>query len=193
MYAGRLMEAIPLLEEAYQASRKYPHLSWCGEQLADAYTKAGENAKLADLLREQLVEARMTLAKDSPQLALALAQIGLRLLEQKKWAEAELLLSECVTIREKTQPDAWSTFNVQSMLGGALLGQKKYAEAEPLLLKGYEGMKTRETTMPKEGGAQLRIPEALDRLIDLYNATNRPAEVKPWQAERAKYPEAKKN
>ena len=63
-----------------------------------------------------------------------LAQIGLGLLQQKKWTEAEPLLRECLAIREKTQPDVWSTFNTQSLLGGALLGQKKYAEAEPLLL-----------------------------------------------------------
>jgi serine/threonine protein kinase/tetratricopeptide (TPR) repeat protein len=190
MYAGRLKEAIALLEEAYQASRKHPRLSWYGAQLADAYTKAGETAKLAALLREQLVEAQKTLPKDSPQLAGALAQIGLRLLEQKKWAEAEPLLRECVTIREKTQPDTWSTFNAQSMLGGSLLGQKKYAEAEPLLLKGYEGMKSREKTIPKQG--ELRIPEALDRLIELYTATDKPDEAKKWRAERAKYPDAKK-
>ena len=52
------------------------------------------------------------------------------------------------------------------MLGGALLGQKKYAEAEPLLLAGYEGMKQREKTIPALGN--IRLPEALERLVDLY-------------------------
>jgi len=75
------------------------------------------------------------------------------------------------------------------MLGGALLGQKKYADAEPLLLKGYEGMKQREKTISPQGAT--RLPEALDRLIELYTATNKPDEVKKWRAERAKYPEAK--
>jgi hypothetical protein len=77
-----------------------------------------------------------------------------------------------------------------SMLGGALLGQKKYAAAESLLLKGYEGMKQREKTIPPPG--IIRIPEALDRLIEFSSATNKPDEVKKWRAERAKYPEAKK-
>ena len=76
------------------------------------------------------------------------------------------------------------------MLGSALLGQKKYADAEPLLLKGYEGMKEREKSIPKSGGGEKRIPEALDALIELYTATNKPEEVKKWQAERAKYPPA---
>ena len=67
-----------------------------------------------------------------------------------------------------------------------MLGQKKYAEAEPLLRKGYEGMKQREKTIPPQ--ASTRLPEALDRLIEFYTATNKPDEVKKWQAERAKYP-----
>jgi hypothetical protein len=58
-------------------------------------------------------------------------------------------------------------------------------DAEPLLLTGYEGMKQRETTIPEQGNT--RIPEALDRLIELYTATDKPDEVKKWQAERAKY------
>ena len=76
------------------------------------------------------------------------------------------------------------------MLGSALLGQKEYADAEPLLMKGYEGMKQREKSIPKSGGGDKRIPEALDGLIELYTATNKPEEVKKWQAERAKYPPA---
>ena len=66
-------------------------------------------------------------------------EIGLGLLEQKKWTEAEPLLRECLDIREKTQPDVWTTFNTKSLLGGALLGQKKYAEAEPLLMAATRG------------------------------------------------------
>jgi hypothetical protein len=108
------------------------------------------------------------------------------LIQQQKWAEGQLTLKECLAIRQQSQPDAWSTFNTQSMLGASLLGQKKYAEAEPLLLKGYEGMKAREKTIPPQGAT--RIPEAIDRLIELYTATNKPDEVKKWKAERAKYP-----
>jgi serine/threonine protein kinase len=186
--AGRLKEAIPLLEEAYQTSKRFPPLRFVNNHLLDAYTKAGENAKLAALIQEQLAAARTTLPKDSPQLAGVLSQIGLSLLHLKKWAEADPLLRECLAIREKTQPDLWSTFNTQSQLGGALLGQKKYAEAEPLLLTGYDGTKQREKLIPPQ--SMTRLHEALDRLVELYTATDKPDEVKKWQAERAKYPGA---
>jgi hypothetical protein len=88
-------------------------------------------------------------------------------------------------IREKAEPDAWTTFNTRSLLGGALLGRKEYAEAEPLLREGYEGMKAREKSIPPQGST--RIPKALDRLIELYTATNKPEEVRKWRVERARY------
>ena len=54
------------------------------------------------------------------------------------------------------------------MLGSALLGLGGVRqEPEPLLLKGYEGMKQREKSIPKSGGGEKRIPEALDALFEL--------------------------
>jgi eukaryotic-like serine/threonine-protein kinase len=185
---GRYKEAIPLLEEAHRAAKKHRALSWVGAPLLDAYTKAGEQSKTADFLAEKLSETRKMLPQESPLLAAQLGTLGLSLLEAKAFTEAERLIRECLAIREKTQADDWRTFNARSMLGGALLGQKRYAEAEPLLLDGYEGMKQRQKSIPPQ--ASTRIPEALDRLIDLYTATSKPEELKKWQAERAKYPEA---
>ena len=98
------------------------------------------------------------------------------MLQQKKWAEAEPVLRDCLAIRQKQIPDSWLTFNTQSLLGGALLGQKKYAEAEPLLLKGYEGIKTGEKTIPPQ--ELTPILKALDRLIELYTALDKPDEAK---------------
>jgi hypothetical protein len=188
--AGRLKEALPLLEEAYRASKQHATLRWVGSPLLDAYLKAGKTVAAGQFLDQLLADARQQLPKDSPQLAGLLAQLGLALLKQEKWAEAEPFLRECLALRAKTQPDDWTTFHTQSLLGGALLGQQKYADAEPLLLQGYEGMKQREKTIPPQGGT--RIPEALDRLIELYTATNRPDQVTKWRAERQKYPPPEK-
>ena len=99
---------------------------------------------------------------------------SLMLLQVKAYADAEPLLRECLAIREKTQPDLWNTFTARSMLGGALLGQKKYEDAEPLLIAGYDGMKRREPTIPPP--AKDRLPEALERLVQLYDAIDKPDE-----------------
>ena len=62
-----------------------------------------------------------------------------------------------------------------------LLGQKQYAEAEPLLLNGYEGMKSREATVPARG--KYYLLEALERLVQLYEATDKPEEAAKWRKE----------
>ena len=61
------------------------------------------------------------------------------------------------------------------MLGESLVGQNKFAEGEPLLLKGYERLEAREIAIPPQ--ARDRLPEAVDRLIDLYTATGQPDET----------------
>ena len=72
-----------------------------------------------------------------------------------------------------------TTFNTQSLLGGSLLGQKNYAGAEPLLLAGYEGMKEREAKIPPQG--KPRLTEALERLVQLYDAWGKPDEAAAWR------------
>jgi tetratricopeptide (TPR) repeat protein len=183
--AGRLSEALPQLEEGYRAGRTKPALYWVGGRLLDGYAKAKRSADAAALSKELLSDARKSFPGDDPRLANVLGRTGSALLQLGTFAEAEPLLRECLTVREKVEPDLWSTFDTQSLLGAALLGQKKYVEAEPLLRRGYEGTKARERVIwPIKATC---LPEAVDRLIELYAATNRPDEVKKWQAERARY------
>jgi tetratricopeptide (TPR) repeat protein len=177
---GRLAEALPLLEEAYRASARIPALRGVAGPLLDAYGKAGKAAEAARLVAALLADARRTLPPASPQLAGALAQYGSTLLDVGAYAEAEPLLRECLALRAQTQPDAWTTFNTMALLGGALLGRRQYAAAEPLLLKGYAGLKAREQALPPQ--AKARLPEAVGRLVDLYEATGRPAEAAKWRA-----------
>jgi uncharacterized protein HemY len=116
-----------------------------------------------------------------------LSNLGQFLIRKRLFKEAEPVLRDCLAIRVKSAPGIWPRFNTERMLGEALLGQGRYAEAEPLLRSGYEGIKARaHQTGPVDG---VRYAEALDRLIELYTATNNPDEVTKWQAERAKYRE----
>lgn len=64
---------------------------------------------------------------------------------------------------------------MKSLLGDALLGQQKFAEAEPLLKDGYEGLTQRAAQIPPQG--KVRLTEALERLVRLYEATGRKEEA----------------
>jgi eukaryotic-like serine/threonine-protein kinase len=140
--------------------------------LATAYENNKQSAKAEPWWRDYLEGQRKLYrsAESSPALQ-AQALLGWNLLKQEKWTEAEKTLGECLAGRRKNEPQSWSTFNSASQLGGALLGQKKYQEAEPLLVEGYEGMKKREANMPVQ--ARPRLTEALERLVQLYDAMNR--------------------
>ncbi len=179
--AGRLNEAIRLLEEVHQIGRKHASLRWVAGALLDAYVKAGKTADGTALIEESLRTGRKNLPADSPQLAGLLAANSFTLLELQAWQAAETYLRECLTIREKSLPERWPTFNTKSLLGGALAGRKKFKEAEPLLIAGYQGIWQREATIP--AAVRICLSEALGRLIDLYTAWEKPKEAAKWQAE----------
>ena len=164
-------------------------LKWVPLALHANYERAGLHDKAEASYRKGLDDAVKQFGEDHADTASAGVMLATNLLKQAKYADAEPLLVKAVATREKAAPDAWTTFNTRSLLGGALLGQKKYADAEPLLVKGYEGMKEREKAIPPQGDT--RIPEALDRLIELSTATNKPDDVKKYQELRAKYPPKK--
>ncbi|MBC7820910.1 MAG: hypothetical protein IAG10_28840, partial [Planctomycetaceae bacterium] len=63
--------------------------------------------------------------------------------------------------------------------GGCLLGQKKFTDAEPLLLAGYEGMKEHEADIPAQ--AKIRLTEAIQRLVDLFDATEQKDKAAEWR------------
>jgi hypothetical protein len=144
----------------------------CRDQLAKAY-------RLAD--RPNDASRLFDGDPNTPSHAEALAIRGSMLLEQKKPAEAESKLRECLAIREKIQPDDWTTFATKSMLGEALLEQKNYVEAEPLLVSGYKGLKQRETKIPPPDKSHLT--KALERLVRLHENSGKQEKAAQWRKE----------
>jgi len=189
--AGRLAEALPLFETAAlgfeRRGFKDRNATVMVANTAAAYEAAGQLDKAERWRRKWLAVLKERSGVESAAYAAELALLGDNLLRQKKFADAETVLRECLAIREKTQPQLWTTFNTQSALGGALADQMKYADAEPLLLKGFAGLKAREASIPPTIKSD-RFAAAADRLVALYTALNKPAEVKKWQAERARHP-----
>ncbi len=182
--AGRPMEGVRLIDEALERAKGRPDVltilaKGVRPKIAAAYESAGQFARAEPFYRGDLEQARKPHSPNDPSAAMAMAALGLNLLKQEKFAEAEPLLRECLAIREKAQHDEWSTFNARSLLGGSLLGQKKYAEAEPLVLSGYEGMKARGAKIPAP--AKSRLPEAGGRVVQLYDSWGKPEKAAEWR------------
>ncbi len=183
MHAGRLQEALPLLEQALKLRKakldaELPDLLESMNHLATAYIAADRLDKALPLLEETLKIRRAKLGPENPDLDSmeSLAEIYLR---ANRFAEADAIARECVKLREKIYPDGWRTFSSKSLLGGVLLGQKKYAEAEPLLVSGYEGMHERLARIPAYD--KTRVNDVLQRLVQLYEATNQPDKAAAWK------------
>ena len=146
--AGKLDLALPLFQEAAAGieQRRFQHQDAARmiNNLIDCHEQLKQFDQAEAWRRKWLAVVKGRSPADSLPVAAELAGLGLNLLQQKKWSDAEAVLRDCLVVREKKQPDEWTTFNTKSMLGEALLGQKKYADAEPFLVQGYEEMKRRE-------------------------------------------------
>lgn len=193
--AGRLKEAILLLEETLERARKRPDgfpasLVWVQGAMAQTYDQAGEFAKSETFWRQEVEKTRKRDGEASPPAAATLASLGLNLLRQKRYTDAESLLRDCLAIREEKLPDEWQTFNTKSLLGGSLMGQEKYAEAEPLLLAGYEGMKGREAKIPPQ--SKKYLSEALERVVQLYDGWGKKDQADEWRKKLDAHREAEK-
>jgi tetratricopeptide (TPR) repeat protein len=181
---GQYARAEPLYLRTLEVQRRvlgaeHPDTLTAQNNLAVLYSYQGLYAQAEPLWVMLLEVQRRQFGPGHRQVADTLAALGLSRLRLQKHAEAGPLLRECLTIRAREQPDAWPTFNTRSLLGGSLLGQGKYAEAEPLLVAGYEGMKAREAQIPAP--SKVRLTEALERLVQLYDAWGRKGEADGWR------------
>ena len=75
------------------------NLAFCHEQLQQFDQAEAWRRKWLAVVKERS-------GADSLPYVGELAALGLNLLQQKKWTDAETVLRECLAIREKAQPDA---------------------------------------------------------------------------------------
>jgi serine/threonine protein kinase/Tfp pilus assembly protein PilF len=90
-----------------------------------------------------------------------LARIGAGLLEINRTEMLEPVLSECLAIRKRNEPDGWRTYSAMSMFGGLW------------------GMERRRSTLPPQG--MTRLQEAAERLVRFYRVTGDPEKQREWQ------------
>jgi non-specific serine/threonine protein kinase/serine/threonine-protein kinase len=181
--ADRLGEALPLFERAFAGVEKTEFRLESAAKIANnsitAHEQAGQFGRAETWRREWLEVVKESKGEESAAYAGELVGLGLNLLKQEKWDQAEEVLRESFTLRRQHEPADWRTFNTQSLFGGSRLGQKRFAEAEEHLVAGFEGMKEREAEIPES--SQFRLLEARERLVELYTAWGKPEEAARWR------------
>jgi eukaryotic-like serine/threonine-protein kinase len=180
----RLSEAVPLYDETLKLAKdllgpEHPNTLTCMKNHAECSEEFGRWDLAEPSRRDLAANSKSKAGPDSVQYADKLNLLGFNLLHQKKDAEAEPVLRNCLAIIEKKQPDNFAPFYIQILLGSSLLGQKKYADAEPLLMQGYEGMKKRAANMPPQ--AQSALTASLEWIVELYEATDQKDKVTEWR------------
>ncbi|HVK16579.1 MAG TPA: serine/threonine-protein kinase [Fimbriiglobus sp.] len=152
----------------------------------DRASRASGQPDLAEVPLRDLLRARQrTDGAESSAATDVAAELGLCLVRQRKYADAEPLLRGCIAAGEKARPGDWRTDWAKALLGGALLGAKRHADAGPLLAAGYDGLRRHEGALPAH--TRPRVGEVLDWLVRHSDETGRTAEATRWRAERAKF------
>jgi len=158
---------------------EHPDVAVSLNGLASVLQDLGRLPEAEALLREALAMRKKLLGAEHPAVAESLADLAGVLQRQGRLPEAETACREALALREKTLPGDWPTFDGRCRLGAILVDRKNFAEAGPLLLSGYAGMKDHEAAIPIPNKSRLK--EAIQSLVRLYQATNRPDQAAEWK------------
>ena len=97
---------------------------------------------------------------------------------------AHRCMKETADVGSDQELKYWLPYKAKLLLGVCLLAQKKNAEAAPLIEEGYKEIKKRETTFDAYQ-RRMGVTQALERLVQLYDATGNAAEAERWRKELA--------
>ena len=180
-YAG----AEGLYREALAIQRKFrgnehPDVARSLNNLAGVLREQGDYAGAEALHGEAVALARKLYGKEHPRLAISLVSRADTLCRERKPAEGEPPAREALEIFGKSLPAGHSHIaETESVLGGCLTLSGRYGEAEPLLLRSYPVLKAR------TGQQSLQTRNALQRLVALYLAWDKPNEAATYREELA--------
>ncbi|MEE9294954.1 MAG: tetratricopeptide repeat protein [Phycisphaerae bacterium] len=133
--------------------------------------------KLGALIQFEETVTRPRQPGETKQLAQSLIALARLKISRGDASAAEMLVRECLEIREKALgKDHWTTGIAQSVLGECLIVMGRYDGAEPLLLEAHP--------IIKEGLGEDddRTRAALERIVQLYQAWGKPEKAEEYGA-----------
>ncbi len=182
--AGKFDEGIPLLEKTLGDFRETLGPGSSATLICEIYLGVGYDAKGDRVRAEQTLRAALqgfrALGKDQEDKAALVSEfLGVNLVEQRKYSQAEPILRQALTYRDKGDQDDWQLYRAQAFLGAALSGLKRYPEAEKFLLSGQQGLEQRVSRMPDDQKKWLRF--SAQQMVDLYSGWGKPDQAAQWQ------------
>jgi eukaryotic-like serine/threonine-protein kinase len=180
---GRLIDAVPLHRKVLDGFRTvsgpdHPQTIYSINNLANACIKLHDFEAALEVLQAGLDSQKL---KTAPEASLRRLRVAMLLMQARslnglqRWQAAESSAREAKQASQEIGAEAMKSY-AMSLLGESLVGLGQFSEAESMLLEGYEGLK---------GSAQQadRLREAVERLVQLYEAWEKPDEMGVWQME----------
>jgi serine/threonine protein kinase/tetratricopeptide (TPR) repeat protein len=181
---GKHAEAEPLFRSALQERRKtlppdHPDIAislyFWGEHLL-----AEGNLRQAEPALEEALRIERAAMPGHRALGSTLVALGWLYARSGRAEQGEILLHEGLDICRRAYPAGhWATADATSRLGECLAARRDYSGAEQPLLSSYRALQATPGTPPA------RLEQALDRVINLYEASGQPEKAASWRAKRA--------
>ena len=181
-FAGERQQALGVYEEALNLRRtlqgpEHPDYAFTLANYADSLVVMGQYERALPMAREVLALRGKTLDDSHPMVAFSMSLLGRALGPLGQLDEAERWIRESYALRARTLPKGhWLLASSRSTLAAHLTLARRFREAEALLLPAERELTT------ALGEQAPSVIDARRRLVDLYTAWQRPAEVRAWQA-----------
>lgn len=183
---GQLTAAIDYTRDALAVQdasfgREHPEVAATLSRLGRWLAKTDNLTEAEPLLRESIALSSQLLDAEHPDVAIA--EIGLAdTLSRAGQFDEALTMSEQASRKlvSALGDDHWISAVATSIRGGVFLRMSRLSEAEPLLLSSY-----RQLSDAGSGARSIYIHDALERVVQLYDAQGRTALVRRYRDELA--------
>ncbi len=146
--------------------------AWC-----DVQWVLGEPSKTESLLRLTLEGLRRSRGEDDRTTRQAEILLALAHTNKDEVGRTEGLLREFIAlVGDELSKEGWQPTGAKIALGRCLVAQARYGEAEPLLLASHAVVEA------KWGKCHALTQLAVQSVLDLYDAWDRPAQAAAWKA-----------
>ena len=149
------------------------------------YRDMGDFLAAEPLLKRALAGAEKAFGPDHPNTLGSVGNLAGLYADQRRFPDAVPLLERAIQGYAKRPEMAEAVPVIRGDLGVALLATGKPADAEAHLLAGSAALSKRKTLSPAN---HARLRQVTQSLVELYDATNRPAKAAEWRAKLAALP-----